>query len=276
MTKQSPAEQELTELLGMPLQALHEEFILVAAMQRQIMPDPDRIEVFADYDMHGKTLPAAIAGGDYYDFIDLEGRFNIHDKIGIVIADASGHGLASAMLIRDFNTALYMGISFQSYYEKETTSLLFTKMNRRMCRSSQRNQYISCFYGELHRNGILRYVNGGHPSPLLFQKDQLIMLDAGGPVLGAFRDLPIGHEAGEVRMEEDDVLVCFTDGILEATNADGEEYGRKRLIEVARNHRHQGSRDLYQKIMDEVSDFSQHQSLADDQTLVVIRKEGRT
>ena len=114
MAKQSPAEQELTELLGMPLHALHEEFIMVAAMQRQIMPDPDRIEVFADYDMHGKTIPAAIAGGDYYDFIDLEGRFNIQNKIGIVIADASGHGLAAAMLIRDFNTALYMGISFLS------------------------------------------------------------------------------------------------------------------------------------------------------------------
>ena len=77
-------------------------------------------------------------------------------------------------------------------------------------------------------------------------------------------------------MEENDVLVCFTDGILETTNADGEEYGRKRLIEVARNNRHQGSRDLYQTIMEEVSDFSQNQSLADDQTLVVIRKEGRT
>ncbi len=274
MVKQSPAEQELTELLGMPLQALQEEFILVAAMQRQIMPDPDRIEVFADYDMHGKTLPAAVAGGDYYDFIDL-GRFDIHDKIGIVIADASGHGLAAAMLIRDFNTALYMGISFQSYYEKHTTSLLFTKMNRRMCRSSQRNQYISCFYGELHRNGILRYVNGGHPNPLLFQKDQLMALDAGGPVLGAFRDLPLGHEVGEVQMEKDDVLVCFTDGILEATNTDGEEYGRKRLIEVARNNRHHGSRDLYQMIMDDVGEFSQRRGLVDDQTLVVIKKEGR-
>ena len=275
MSKPSLAEQKLTELLGMPLQALEEEFILVAAMQRQIMPDPERIEIFADYDMHGKTLPTALAGGDYYDFIDLEGRFDIHDKIGIVIADASGHGLAAAMLIRDFNTALYMGISFQSYYEKATTSLLFTKMNRRMCRSSQRNQYISCFYGELHRNGILRYVNGGHPGPLLFQKDRLMKLDAGGPVLGAFRDLPVGHEVGEVQMEKDDVLVCYTDGILEATNADGEEYGPKRLIEVAQNNRHHWSRDLYQIIMDDVGDFSQGQGRADDQTLVVIKKEGQ-
>jgi sigma-B regulation protein RsbU (phosphoserine phosphatase) len=276
MAKQSPAEQELTELLGMPLHALQEEFILVAAMQRQIMPDPERIEVFADYDMHGKTLPAAIAGGDYYDFIDLEGRFGIGNRIGVVIADASGHGLAAAMLIRDFNTALYMGISFQSYYEKDTTSLLFTKMNRRMCRSSQHNQYISCFYGELRRNGILRYVNAGHPSPLLFQKDQLMKLDAGGAVLGAFRDLPVGYEVAEVQMDKDDVLVCFTDGILEATNSEGEEYGRARVIALAQDNRHLGARDLYQIIMEDVGNFSQQRGLADDQTLVVIKKEGKT
>ena len=276
MAKQSPAEQELTELLGMPLHALQEEFILVAAMQRQIMPDPERIEAFEGYDMHGKTLPAAIAGGDYYDFIDLEGRFNLHNKIGVVIADASGHGLAAAMLIRDFNTALYMGISFQSYYEKDTTSLLFTKMNRRMCRSSQHNQYISCFYGELQRNGILRYVNGGHPNPILLRKDQLMSLDAGGPVLGAFRDPPAGYEVGEVQMEQNDILVCFTDGILEATNSEGEEYGRERVVTLAQDNRHLGARDLYNIIMEDVGNFSQQRGLADDQTLVVLKKEGQT
>ena len=256
----------------MPLHALQEEFILVAAMQRQIMPDPERIEVFGDYDIHGKTVPTAVAGGDYFDFIDLEGRFGIQNKIGIVIADASGHALAAAMLIRDFNTALYMGISFQSYYEKDTTSLLITKMNRRMCRSSQHNQFIACFYGELQKEGVLRYINAGHPSPLLLKKDQLITLDVGGPVLGAFRDLPVPHEVGEVRMEQEDILVCCTDGILETTNLQGEEYGRQRLIAVTQENRQHKARDLFDIIMKDVRKFSQDQDLVDDQTLVVIKK----
>ncbi len=271
MSKQSSAEQKLTELLGMPLQALQEEFILVAAMQRQIMPDPERVEVFWDYDIHGKTLPTAVAGGDFYDFIDL-GRFDIKDKMGIAVADASGHAIAATMLIRDFNTALYMGISFQSYYAKETTDLLFTKMNRRMCRSSQHNQFISCFYGELQKEGVLRYVNAGHPSPLLFKKDQLMTLDVGGPVLGAFRDLPLPHQVGEVRMEQDDILVCFTDGILETVNNQGEEFGRERIIAVVEKNRHRKALDLFNVIMEEVGTFSQDQDLADDQTLVVIKK----
>ena len=134
MSKKNPFKTKLTHLLGMPLQELEEEFVLVAAMQRRIMPDPNRAESFGDYDMYGKTVPTALAGGDYFDFIDLEGRFDLKDKMGVAIADASGHALAAAMLIRDFNTALYMGISFQSYYERDTTSLLFTKMNRRMFR----------------------------------------------------------------------------------------------------------------------------------------------
>ncbi len=101
-------------------------------------------------------------------------------------------------------------------------------------------------------------------------------LDAGGPVLGAFRDPPAGYEVGEVQMEQNDILVCFTDGILEANNSKGEEYGRKRIIALAQNNRHLGSRDLYQIIMEDVGNFSQQRGLADDQTLVVLKKEGQT
>ena len=77
-------------------------------------------------------------------------------------------------------------------------------------------------------------------------------------------------------MEQNDILVCFTDGILEATNGEGEEYGRERVIALAQDNRHLGARDLYQIIMEDVGNFSQQQGLADDQTLVVIKKEGKT
>jgi len=98
----------------------------------------------------------------------------------------------------------------------------------------------------------------------------------GGLVLGAFRDLPLAHEVGEAQLEKDDILVCFTDGILEANNSEGEEYGRQRLISLAQDNRLLGARDLYRIIMEDVGNFSQHRGLADDQTLVVIKKEGRT
>ena len=272
MTKKNPDKTKLTHLLGMPLKELEEEFVLVAAMQRRIMPDPDRAKSFGDYDIFGKTVPTAVAGGDYFDFIDLEGRFDLKNKMGVAIADAAGHALAAAMLIRDFNTALYMGISFQSYYERDTTSLLFTKVNRRMFRSSQDNQYISAFYGELQKRGVLRYVNAGHLNPFVVKKERVLQLDVGGIVLGAFRDLPNPYEVGEIHMEQGDILVCYTDGIVESTNPDDEEYGYQRLVKLTQENRHLGARALIDLIMEEVSGFRAGGEPDDDQTLVVIKK----
>jgi sigma-B regulation protein RsbU (phosphoserine phosphatase) len=272
MSKKHPDKTKATHLLGIPLQELEEEFVLVAAMQRRLMPDPERAESFGDYDMYGQTVPTAVAGGDYFDFIDLEGRFDLKDKMGVAVADASGHALAAAMLIRDFNTALYMGISFQSYYERDTTSLLFTKMNRRMFRSSQENQFISAFYGELQKRGVLRYVNAGHLTPFVLKKERVLELDVGGPVLGAFHSFPKPFEVGEIHLDQGDILVCYTDGIVESADPDDEEYGYARLLNIAQENRHLGARALFDLIMEDVASFRASGEPADDQTLVVIKK----
>jgi len=272
MSKKHPDKTKTTHLLGIPLQELEEEFVLVAAMQRRLMPDPERAESFGDYDMYGQTVPTAVAGGDYFDFIDLEGRFDLKDKMGVAVADASGHALAAAMLIRDFNTALYMGISFQSYYERDTTSLLFTKMNRRMFRSSQENQFISAFYGELQKRGVLRYVNAGHLAPFVLKKERVLELDVGGPVLGAFHSFPKPFEVGEIHLDQGDILVCYTDGIVESADPDDEEYGYTRLLNIAQENRHLGARALFDLIMEDVASFRASGEPADDQTLVVIKK----
>lgn len=263
--------EELSELVGSSLDVIRDEFISVAEMQRHIMPDPDRLKAFGDYDIFGMTIPTAVVGGDFYHFIDLEGRFGLKDRMGISIADASGHGLVAAMLIRDFNTALLIGIAFQCHYEQDTTSLLVTKMNRRMYRSSQDNQYISAFFGELHRQGLLRYINAGHYNPLLFKKEERVALDVGGAVLGAFRNPPKGYEVGEVHMEEEDVLICYTDGIVEAFDGQ-QEYGVDRLIQVVDDNRTKGSREIFNTVIEDVERFSGPAGQHDDRTLMVIRR----
>jgi len=251
---------------------LSEDLISVAELQRRIMPDPLRLTVFGDFDIFGKTIPIEIVGGDFYDFIDLEGRFGLRGKMGIVIADASGHGLVPAMLIRDFNTALYTGISLQAHYERDTTPLLFSKINRRMFRSSAPNQFITAFYGELHLDGTIRYINAGHYNPLLFKKDEIVELSAGGPVLGAFLNPPHAFKVGEAEMERGDVLVCYTDGISEANNCSGEEYGVARLIKLVRSRRDSHSLEIFNAIIDEVGRFSQGCRQTDDRTVTVIRR----
>ena len=266
--------KELRRMVGMPLREIGEEFIDAGEMQRVIMPDPERLESFCDFDLYARTIPIAMVGGDFYDFIDLDGRFGMTGKMGIVVADAAGHGLAAAMLIRDFNTALYTGISFMAHYEQDTTPFLFTRINRRMYRSSRANQFIACFYGELRRDGVLRYINAGHRAPILFRPDREDRLTEGGPALGAFHKLPEEYRVGEVQLGEEDILVCATDGILEAFNDRGDEYGEQRLIDVVRNAGEgTSSRGIFDAVVADVRSFSKQTGQEDDRTLMVIRTQ---
>lgn len=266
------AKKKLTEIVGLPIREIKEEFVSVAELQRRIMPDPERLTFFANYDIFGKTLPISIVGGDFYDFIDLDRRFGIRDKMGIVIADASGHGLVAAMLIRDFNTALYTAISFQAHYVQDTTPLLFTKINRRMYRSSQENQYIAAFYGELRLDGVIHYINAGHLSPLLFKKNQIVPLNTGGPVLGAFRDLPSESQVGTAQMDTRDVLVCYTDGIIESVGPRSRQYGLDRLKKVVKANLHRQSQKIFDAIIGDVNRFSGPEGQTDDRTVIVIKR----
>ena len=250
------------------------DLVSVAELQRRIMPDPLRLTVFGNFDIFGRTLPIEIVGGDFYDFIDLEGRFGLPEKMGIVIADASGHGLVPAMLIRDFNTALYTAISMQAHYERDTTPLLFRKINRRMFRSSGENQFITAFYGELHLEGAIRYINAGHYNPLLFKKDGVETLDTGGTVLGAFFEPPTGYQVGDAHMDPGDVLVCYTDGISEALNRRGVEYGVERLMTVVERRRQLSSIEIFDAIIADVEEFSEGRRQADDRTVIVIKRPG--
>ncbi len=249
-----------------------EELVSIADMQRRIMPATNLIQNFGPYEVFGGTLPLDSVGGDFYDFIDMA-RFSIDGRLGVVIADISGHGLSAAMLLRDFNTALYTGISFEAHYAEDTTPLLFQKLNRRMYRSSLANQFVSAFYGELRLDGSFHYVNAGHLSPLILRESGcLCQLDVGGAVLGAFRDPPMAYQVGEAKLEPGDLLVGYTDGIIEAAAPEGEEYGVDRLCDFVVKHCRSGVRSLYDRVMQDVLEFTQGAPQSDDRTLIVIRR----
>ncbi|MBI4446788.1 MAG: serine/threonine-protein phosphatase [Acidobacteria bacterium] len=263
--------QKLKDIAGMPLQEIADEFISVAELQRRILPAPEPLAGFGEFDIFGRTIPTSVVGGDFYDFFDLQ-IYGIRGRIGVVIADAAGHGLAAAMLIRDFSTALRTAISFQAYYVQDTTPLLFRKINRRMYRSSQSNQFISAFYGELRLGGLLHYINAGHYSPLLFQKDGVARLNVGGPVLGAFLELPFEYQVGEVQMQKGDILLCYTDGVTETKRADGTEYGVERLEDVVRSVSSKSAQEIFDYIMRDVESYSGFEKQTDDRTVIVIKK----
>ena len=264
---------KLTRIARMDLREIEEEFVSLADMQRRIMPDPGRVTAYADYDIFGVTLPTAVVGGDFYDFINLEGRFGLKDRFGVVIADAAGHGLVAAMLIRDFNTALYTAIAFEAAYAQDTTNLLFSKINRRMFRSSRSDQFISAFYGEVHEDGTIRYINAGHFSPLILKRDRIETLEVGGLVLGAFWTPPVEYQVGETRMDPGDVLLCYTDGIIETRNEEGREYGVEALRDLAWATRDRSAKEICDGVMTEVAAFDGSGRQNDDRTIIAIKKD---
>ena len=264
---------KLTRIARMDLREIEEEFVSLADMQRRIMPEPGRVTAYADYDIYGVTLPTAVVGGDFYDFINLEGRFDLKDRFGVVIADAAGHGLVAAMLIRDFNTALYTAIAFEAVYARDTTSLLFSKINRRMFRSSRTDQFISAFYGEVHKDGRIRYINAGHFSPLILKRDRIETLDVGGLVLGAFWTPPIEYQVGETRMDLGDLLLCYTDGIIETRDEAGREYGFEAMRELAWANRDRSAKEICDAILADVAEFGGAGRQNDDRTIIAIRKD---
>ncbi|MCK4548859.1 MAG: PP2C family protein-serine/threonine phosphatase [Candidatus Krumholzibacteria bacterium] len=228
-------------------------------IQKSLLP---RIEPeFEGYEIAGRMEAAERVGGDLYDFSVLE-----EGVLSFAVGDASGHGLPAALLARDVVTGLRMGM------EKEMKiSSVLRKLNNVIYRSRLSTRFISLFYGELEPKGTLVYVNAGHPTPILFKSDSIERLDVGGTILGPLENTDFNR--GFAFMEPGDLLVLYTDGILEATNTDGDIYDEGRLIEFVKANISSPAHEIIRGLFAEIRDFAGSVRLQDDTTAVVIRRQ---
>lgn len=228
-------------------------------IQKSLLP---RIEPeFEGYEIAGRMEAAERVGGDLYDFSVLE-----EGVLSFAVGDASGHGLPAALLARDVVTGLRMGM------EKEMKiSSVLRKLNSVIYRSRLSTRFISLFYGELEPEGTLVYVNAGHPAPILFKSDGIEKLDVGGTILGPLE--ATNFNRGFAFMEPGDLLVLYTDGILEATNIDGDIYDEGRLIEFVKTNISSPAYEIIQGLFTEIRDFAGSVRLQDDTTAVIIRRQ---
>jgi sigma-B regulation protein RsbU (phosphoserine phosphatase) len=212
-------------------------------------------------DLGGHCRPAAGIGGDYYDFIPLEGE----RAIGLAIGDIAGKGIPAALLMAGLQAAL----RGQALVGSRDLARLMGNINKLVYESSPANRYATFFYGE-HRNGVLAYVNAGHNAPMLLRKDgKLERLETGGPVIGLMDIAPFTE--GTIEIREGDVLLGFTDGISECMNTRDEEWGEDRLLEVLRAGRDLGAKDLVARIMTAADAFAAGAKQHDDMTLIVMK-----
>ncbi len=228
------------------------------AIQMSLLPaqNPD----FGIFDIAAKSIPAEQVGGDLYDF-----QPSGEDTLAITIADAAGHGLAAALQARDVIT----GIRMSGEAGWEITKTVET-LNRVIHRSGLASRFVSMIFCQLDSSGNFRYVNAGHPRPLLACRSGIQELHAGGMILGPRPELP--YQAGSIRLEPEASLVLYTDGVIERTDADESEFGIERLKHWLVETRNCGSEEAINDLFVRLDEFGDKEPLQDDATVVLIRR----
>lgn len=231
------------------------------AIQLSLLPSAP--PAFGDFDMWAGTTPAEEVGGDLYDFLPVSER-----TFGIAVADASGHGLPAALQARDAIIGLRMGVA-----ESLRITATLEKLNGVVARSALASKFISLFYCELELNGTLVYCNAGHSPPLLWNGKTFSELLGGGTVLGPAPDAR--YERHYTTIEPGNVLLAFTDGITEATDASGDEFGVERLKRIVRRRRYDSAHELVDEVFRAVHAHTRRREPEDDQTVLAVIRAAR-
>jgi phosphoserine phosphatase RsbU/P len=238
--------------------AIGDRFGQAVQIQKSLLPaDAPSIP---GYEIAGRSQPAEMVGGDFFDYYDLEDT-----TFGVAVGDASGHGLPAALLIRDVVIGLRMGFSMEF-----RTAHVLRRLNSVIQRSAYASNYVSLFVGELEPDGHLFYVNAGHPGPLLVHGQEVKELAATGITLGFLQDIQLGRNY--VHLPAGSVLVMYSDGIVERVNGKGEMFGSERLRDFVIAHQHMDSRAILELLYETVIEFGEGAIWEDDATLVVIKR----
>ena len=222
---------------------------------------PQKLPSLKTLAFEGVCLPARHVGGDYYDFLDLGG-----ERLGLVIADISGKGIAAALLMAN----LQANVRSQCAVAVGQTERLLSSVNQLFCQNTADAAFATLFFAEYDdATRRLRYANCGHLPPLLLrQDDSLERLPATATIVGAFREWECS--LADCQLGPGDTLVLYTDGVTESFNPAREEFGEHRLIDTLRRNRHLPSEDLRAAIVREIQHFSPHEQ-HDDITLIIAK-----
>ncbi len=238
---------------------MERELLLAAKIQRDLLPK--EIPSCDQLDLAGRNEPCQQVGGDYYDFIPIAPC-----RIGIALADVSGKGVSASLLMASLRAALHSEL--RPDYD---LSRMAAKLNDFVHSSTAINGFITFFFGELDtESGTIRYVNAGHPPPLLLgSRAEPGTFPGTGLALGM---LPhADFEVGRAEIRPGETWILYTDGITESRNAAGEEFGPDRLAAVGRAAAAPASA-VIDRVFDELNAFTGGKDAADDRTLVVVRR----
>ncbi|HEV8158096.1 MAG TPA: SpoIIE family protein phosphatase [Pyrinomonadaceae bacterium] len=240
---------------------IQNELELATEIQQRFQPSaPPLID---GYEFQGISFSCYEIGGDYYDFIEQ------HDgKMLIALGDVSGKGTAAALLMSSLHAAIHGQVAARTSLHQTVKSV-----NEYLAENTPTNRFVTLFIAELDpQTGILNYINAGHNPPLVGHVDGTVkQLEAGGFPLGI---IPFAEfEVGQTQLQSGEALVIYSDGVSEANNLKGDEFGMERLTQVVSKNLKASASGLRDKVESALSAFTQTAPANDDITLVIVKRK---
>lgn len=245
-------------------QALENELNIAREIQLALLPNS--IPEINGYQVSAVNKPAMHVGGDYFDVLKLT-----DSKYALVIADVTGKGTPASLLMANVQSAVH---SFLKFFEDEHFNLIDVtqKINEVIYSNTSSEKFITFFWGILDiEEGSFQYVNAGHNQPLLFRNNEIIYLEEGGLMIGIMES-GFPYQSGKISINSGDVLVMYTDGVIEQNDSDQLEFGEDRLISTVTNSINESTDFILNSILNSVENFGYGMKQFDDQTLIILKK----
>ncbi len=223
---------------------------------------PASAPVLPGYDLAGVNEATMEIGGDYFDYLPLD-----DGRLALVVADVSGKGMAAALIMATFRAALRA-----EYRRACTVEDVMHAVHGLVLDSIDHSRYVTALYNVLEpRSGEFTYVNCGQTPPMLIRADgRCTLLDKGRPALGM--PVCVAGESGRVVLEPGDMLVIYTDGVVELLDPAGEEFGRHRLESLLRDRAGLSAAQVVNDVKRATLDFQGLPAYEDDFTLMVVKR----
>lgn len=242
-------------------QRLEDQLKVAHEVQSGLLPGapPD----LPGYDVAAVNLPTQAIGGDYYDYVPLDGG-----RLGLVVADVSGKGVPAALIMATFRAALRTEMR-----RRPRLTAVASQLNGAVLEFRDAARFVTAVCAVLEAaSGRVTYVNCGHNPPLLLRRDgSRETLRRGGAALGLFAGERF--RSGTAALDPGDCLVLYTDGVVEPADARDEEFGAGRLEEVARATSDRPASETVRSVLDATRSFSGRDRYDDDFTLVVVKRD---
>lgn len=218
-----------------------------------------------DVDLYAFMIPAREVGGDFYDFFFLD-----EDKLGFVIGDVSGKGVSAAMFMTISRT-LVRALAQRG----GAPEVCMTELNSILYPESVAEMFVTVFYGTIDlKTGEVVYCNAGHNSPYIARASGEVEQVPRTGGIGVCLTKHFEYQSGRLKLEPNDVLVTYTDGVTEAMDIDGEQYSDERLIELLKGFSGMDAKQFIRGVVRSVSDFAEDAIQSDDITALAIRYRG--